>query len=537
MQLAVEDKAKVKFLLKKSREDWNFFARKFLNVRLDREQQDILSAFQTNRRVSVRSGTARGKDFVAAVACICFLYLTPKMFRGELQATKVIMTAPTSRQIRNIMIPEIAKQYGKLQRFQDFTFPGDLLSDGIRIREHKEWFLAGFKADDNAVEAWSGLHAPNIMVIVTEASGISQVTFDSIEGILQGNSRLGLIFNPNNTSGEAYHSTVSPLYKKFKLNCLESPNVTNKILLDKGQISEQEFKRKFIPGQVDWDWVDEKFKKPGWFSQIRKEEMNQGFFDVEWYGKYFRPGRLARIKILGEFAEESDDILVPISWVVAANNRWYDMNEEIKDNKLILYDSDLDLGVDVAGQGRDNSIFCRKYKNYVKDLEAKAVMKSATIHMELAGMVKNELSKGGKAYIDTIGEGAGVYSRLAEQEVTNAFSCKGSFSAGGLTDFTGQYKFVNMRAFLLWSIRDALNPAFGINLAIPPNDELLEELTETHFKYQSNGDIYIEEKKDIIKRIGRSTDWMDALGNTFFPKNRINIILKSETNLEDIGIF
>ena len=60
------------------RADWNRFVREALGVTLDKEQQEILSSVQYNRRTSVASGTARGKDFVAACAAICFLYLTPR---------------------------------------------------------------------------------------------------------------------------------------------------------------------------------------------------------------------------------------------------------------------------------------------------------------------------------------------------------------------------------------------------------------------------------------------------------------------------
>jgi hypothetical protein len=64
--------------LKACRKDWNKFARDILQVNLDKEQQDIVNAVQHNPMVSVTSGTARGKDFVAAVCGICFMYLTPR---------------------------------------------------------------------------------------------------------------------------------------------------------------------------------------------------------------------------------------------------------------------------------------------------------------------------------------------------------------------------------------------------------------------------------------------------------------------------
>ena len=65
-------------LFKSWQEDWNLFVRDVLKARLDKEQQDIISSVQNNKMTAVASGTARGKDFVAACASLCFFYLTPK---------------------------------------------------------------------------------------------------------------------------------------------------------------------------------------------------------------------------------------------------------------------------------------------------------------------------------------------------------------------------------------------------------------------------------------------------------------------------
>ena len=122
-----------------------------------------------------------------------------------------------------------------------------------------------------------------------------------------------------------------------------------------------------------------------------------------------------------------------------------------------------------------------------------------------------------KAFIDTIGEGAGVYSRLLELGCKNAYSCKFSHGVKGLHDITGCYNFANMRAYLFWCIRDWLNPKNGFNPALPPDDELMEELTEPHWQFMSDGRIIIEKKDEIKKRLKRSPDKMDALANTFYP--------------------
>ena len=123
------DPEKEKNYLMSWREDWNRFCRDALKVRLDREQQAIISSVQHNKMTAVASGTARGKDFVSACAAMCFMYLTPRFDReGNLSKnTKIAMTAPTGRQVTDIMIPEVSRLYRKAG-----FLPGRLLANGIR---------------------------------------------------------------------------------------------------------------------------------------------------------------------------------------------------------------------------------------------------------------------------------------------------------------------------------------------------------------------------------------------------------------------
>jgi hypothetical protein len=139
--------------------------------------------------------------------------------------------------------------------------------------------------------------------------------------------------------------------------------------------------------------------------------------------------------------------------------------------------------------------------------------------MKIAGMVYNILNKAKQAVamIDTIGEGAGVLSRLFELNIKNAFSCKYSESAQFLTDYTGEYEFANMKAYLYWAVRDWLNPAFGSEACLPPLPELIAEAVEIKYVFQSNGKIIIEPKEKTRERLGRSPDYFDALANTFYP--------------------
>src|SRR5690242_18625272 len=113
----------------KWRKDWRVFARDVLKVNLDKEQEAILQSVQFEPLTSVVSGTARGKDFVTAVSAVCFLYLTPKWnSKGEMiENTKVAMTAPSDRQVGNIIFPEISRIFNKAK-----VLPGRLVAYDIR---------------------------------------------------------------------------------------------------------------------------------------------------------------------------------------------------------------------------------------------------------------------------------------------------------------------------------------------------------------------------------------------------------------------
>lgn len=486
--------------------DWNLFVKDVLKARLDEEQQAIITSVQNNPMTAVASGTARGKDFVAACAALCFMYLTPKWDKeGHLvENTKIALTAPTARQIKNIMTPEVRKLFRKAK-----VLPGRLVADDIRTT-YEEWFLTGFKAGDDATEAWSGFHASNTMFIITEASGISQATFDAIEGNLQGNSRLLIVFNPNVTTGYAAKAMSSKRFAKFRLSSLNAENVVRK--------------KAVIPGQVDYEWVKDKVET--WATRIQEDDYNEGEGDFNWEGGLYRPNDLFRVKVLGMFPKVSDGVLIPYEWIELANQRWLDLQE----TGIDLRGKKKRIGVDVAGMGRDSSILCERYDNYVDRFNAHQSGGKAD-HMHVAGMIKNTLGSPNSeslAFIDTIGEGAAVLSRLEELGYMNAISFKSSYGAKDLKDITGQYEFINMRAYVYWAVRDWLDPKNNFKPAIPPCDELMEEATNTKWGFQSDGKIYIEKKDDIKARIKRSPDWFDALAQTFYPEYEREVISDEE---------
>jgi len=476
------------------RKDWNKFARDVLGVRLDKEQQEILRAVQNNTKVVVRSGNGRGKDYVAAVASIVFLQLY--------YPSKVIGTAPTGRQATSIMMAEVASVYHKANaRLKELGYPtlgGEVLATRIKF-DDPVWYMEVFKAADKDTEAWTGYHSPNIMVVVTEASGIMQETFDAIESLLTGNSRLFEIGNPNWNIGAFYEHFSDPQYVKFHMNSLVAPNVVAKQLI--------------YPGQVDWDWVDGKVHKKGWASPIDAAEADTRQFDFQWEGRWYRPSDIFLIKVMGQFPRAGTDSLIPRPWLDAAAERWKKVHGK-KEGPLLL-------GADIAGIGADNTVTAHRYGNIIEEIRFHGHI---TDHMEAAGLIKNFLTGSEDVgLIDTIGEGAGVFSRLEEQG-QNVVSAKFSLSAEGLTDATEERRFLNMRAYCYWALRDALDPNLGGTLALPPCDELFADLACTKWRQRSNGKIFILAKDKIKEDLGRSPDWADAVALTFFPEPEFAIM-------------
>ena len=486
--------------------DWVGFARDILGVSLDPQQNAILHSCQVNRRTAVKSGHARGKDFTAAVAGLCHLYTR--------YPSKVICTGPTGRQVRAIMMSESKRVWKKAR----IPLGGRFLDTRIVFDAYPDWYLLGFKAEDNAIEAWTGFHSPHLFVVVTEASGIPDLTYQAIEGLLTGDSRVLLVMNPNRTSGEAYAAFKSPLYEKFTLSCLDAPNVrAGKVI---------------IPGQVDRAWIDALIQKPGWVAPISLDAANPDDGDFWWgsgkSGRWYRPGDLFRVKVLGQWPREAEDQLIPLAWVEAAQARWAEWRES---GASVDNLGDLALGVDVAGMGSDMTVFCHRYGDLVTGME----VYSRLDHMAAAGRIKTTLGeRSGRAYVDVIGEGAGVFSRLQETE-TPVVPVKFSEGAKGLSDLTGERRFRNIRAYCYWAIRDALDPQLGGKLAIPPLDELTQDLTAQTYRVGSDGLIILDDKETVIKpRLGRSPDYSDALANTYYPRGAARIV---ENALEGVGIW
>jgi hypothetical protein len=193
--------------------------------------------------------------------------------------------------------------------------------------------------------------------------------------------------------------------------------------------------------------------------------------------------------------------VIPTAWVDAAMRRWHIENKP---------DGPSDAtGFDVARGGAAYNVLSQRWGAWFAPLH-KTPGKETPDSDEGARQVTEALLRGGVANIDVGGVGAAVVDttrKMVPFEKVNAVN----FGAGTKRrDRTGLLRFANMRAFIYWSLREALDPERGDDIALPPDPELKADLTAARYEIRLSG-ILVEDKADIVKRLGRSPDMADAL--------------------------
>ena len=121
------------------------------------KQEEIIWSVWKHKHTAVRSGNGIGKSHTAARVVLDFLYAWPN--------SKVVTTAPTWDQVEKILWAEIARQYNKSK----YPLGGELIQTELNIGP--EWRAFGLST--NQATRFLGHHAQKILVVMDEASGVS----------------------------------------------------------------------------------------------------------------------------------------------------------------------------------------------------------------------------------------------------------------------------------------------------------------------------------------------------------------------------
>lgn len=198
-------------------------------------------------------------------------------------------------------------------------------------------------------------------------------------------------------------------------------------------------------------------------------------------------------------ARDDDFQVIPTAWIDAAQRRWTNVKPATPMTAL---------GVDVAQGGDDETTISPRYGTWFDELVTRKGIDTKD-GPAVAGLIVQVLRDGALVNIDTGGGwGGSAFDHLKHQNVAIQGITGAKASMARTRD--KQLSFINLRAETWWKLREALDPAYGSNLALPPDTMLKADLTAPRWKLTPRG-IQIEAKEEIRKRIGRSPDRGDAV--------------------------
>ena len=209
--------------------------------------------------------------------------------------------------------------------------------------------------------------------------------------------------------------------------------------------------------------------------------------------------------------EDNPMQVIPTAWVMAAQKRWA---ETPKPDCPITV-----IGCDVARGGRDKTVLTPRYRNWYDHAQVHPG-KDTPDGQHVAGLcIAMRGSSGARVNIDVLSVGSSPYDYLRDTIGSSAVAINFAEGSEG-TDKSGLLHFANLRAECYWRLREDLDPASGMDICLPPDRELLIDLTAPKWKVTARG-LQVEPKEDIIARIGRSPDKGDSLvyahANKFQP--------------------
>jgi len=189
------------------------------------QQVDALTNFPKTKRLTIRSGHGTGKD--ATAAWLVLWFMTTRAY------PKVVCTAPTARQLSDILWSEISKWLRQSILTTEFVIQKDKM---FHKDAPKEWWCRAVSpsvkaSKEDQAETLAGFHGDHLLIIADEASGIPDPVFIPLEGAMtQEDNKVLLIGNMTRNSGYFYdthfHSEIKRDWKKLHWDSRYSSNVS-----------------------------------------------------------------------------------------------------------------------------------------------------------------------------------------------------------------------------------------------------------------------------------------------------------------------
>ena len=430
------------------RKDPVLFVRDQLGVKTWRKQEEILNTIAEHNYVAVRSCNGSGKTFTAALATIWWL--------ASHDEAVVITTAPTERQVKNLLWREIRDLHYK----NEDLIGGSVCASKLELSPKRYAF--GFAT--NTGDRFQGFHSPNALFIVDEAAGVPEFVFDAISGCMTTqNAKLLMIGNPTVLSGTFYHAFHKNrhLYETIHISAFDTPAFTGEIPPDEP----------FPQGALTKEWVER-------IAQERGEESAEYAF-----------------RVLGEFPRDAVDTLISLKNIEDAVDRVIE-DDGANHEKV--------MGLDVARYGNDQTVAAIREGLDVVGIES---LRKSDL-MDTTGRVVEIARKHDvkTIYVDEVGVGAGILDRLKEIGTIKAIGIN-----GGKAPYDKE-RHLNLRSQMFDALRERFQNG---DISIPDDPELISQLASLTYEFTSLGQMKLESKQKIRQSGRASPDKADALALAF----------------------
>lgn len=221
------------------------------------------------------------------------------------------------------------------------------------------------------------------------------------------------------------------------------------------------------------------------------------------------PEPLRSQMLRGDFSAGAADPawqLIPTEWVKAAQARWV---------KPLAKGPMTSIGLDPSRGGLDKTSAARRHGNWFDELETAPGMVTKD-GPTAAAFIAPLIRDGAVVCVDSIGIGSSALDFIRGLGL-HVHPVVGSEGSEGM-DKAGQLRFRNKRAEMYWRMREALDPTNPNPISLPPDQELLGDLTAVRYKVVTLGTraaIQIRSKDEIREVLGRSPDKGDSVAMTF----------------------
>jgi predicted Fe-Mo cluster-binding NifX family protein len=194
--------------------------------------------------------------------------------------------------------------------------------------------------------------------------------------------------------------------------------------------------------------------------------------------------------------------LIPRKWVDDAVKRWHTHKPAGVPMSCV--------GVDIAQGGSDSSVLARRFGGWF-DKMVEVPGKDTPEGKDIAALVVKYRRDACPVVLDMGGGYGGAAREQLENNGIKTISYKGTKTSTEVVKGS-KIGFPNIRSEAYWSIRSALDPSQpgGSRICLPDDQRLISELCTPEYRYQNNK-YKVESKEEVVSRLGRSTDFADAL--------------------------